>query len=141
VAGWPQGEPLLALLAASTIGPSKLEPLVDGWELLLGEGLDADGFAAGRARGWAALAAAAEQPAREWALVDLALHLGTAAEADSVWRLARAEPWQRPSLSADLRPLLVLHGLAKRALQHEASAMLEGPGAMLLAMRLGILGR
>jgi phytoene synthase len=40
-----------------------------------------------------------------------------------------------------LRPLAVLSGLARRSLARGGSPLLDGPGAMLLAVRLGIAGR
>ncbi|MCB2065424.1 MAG: hypothetical protein KDE15_02145 [Erythrobacter sp.] len=140
-ADWPQGEPLLALLATSGMATEPLAGLVDGWEVLLADTLDPAAFAEGRAQGWAALDPAAAQPAREWALVDLALNLGTADEAAAVRDLARAQPWDRARLPAAMRPLAVLHGLARRALHGDGAELLAGPAAMLLAMRLGIFGR
>ena len=53
-ANWPTGEPLLARLADWSGDTQALVPLVDGWEAILAENLDApriDEFATGRARG------------------------------------------------------------------------------------------
>lgn len=140
-AEWPQGEPLLALLAAAGIATAPLAGMVDGWEMLLAEDLDAPAFAEARAQGWAALDPAAAQPAREWALADLALNLGTQEEAASVRQQALAEPWAAARLPRTLRPLTVLHGLARRALRTGADDLLGGPAALPLAIRLGIFGR
>lgn len=148
---WPLGEPLLALLRDGKLETSALTPLVDGWESLLADTLDegtVDTFAAGRAAMWQTLVqsyadgnAGIAQAAREQAMTDLALNLGTQAEADIARNLARAQPWPRIRLSRALRPLAVLHGLAKRAISRGAGELLDGPGAMAAVLRLGITGR
>jgi len=148
---WPLGEPLLALLREGRLSTGALAPLVDGWEGLLAEQLDehvVHGFATGRAALWQGLAKAhagaaehAEQPAREHAIADLALNLGSEAEAALARDLAQGQPWTRPRLPRPLRPLAILHGLTRRALQRGAGEVLDGPGAMATALRLGILGR
>ncbi len=149
---WPLGEPLLALLRESGLDCAKLSPLVDGWEVLLSDQLGSDAiaeFADGRARGWSAVASATagqagdnvEAAARRWAMVDLALNLGTDEEATAVRHAARAESWKPLTLSRPLRSLAVLHGLARRAILRDTDEMLDGPGAMGAALRLGILGK
>lgn len=147
---WPLGEPLLALLKAGRQDVSQLEPLVDGWEALLAKVLDdqvVDSFADGRAALWQTFAAAhasrAEaiaQAAREQAMVELALNLGTEAEAEIARDVAKRQTWQKPNLPRALRPLSILHGLSRRALRAGANELLDGPGAMLTVMRLGIAG-
>ncbi len=148
---WPLGEPLLALLRKGRLATDTLAPLVDGWEGLLADHLDegiVHGFVAGRVALWQGLAAAhsgnagqAGQVAHEHALADLALNLGSEAEAALVRDLAQAQPWNRPRLPRPLRPLAILHGLSHRALRRGAGELLDGPGAMATALRLGILGR
>lgn len=145
-ASWPEGEPLLALMRESLPNPRNLVPLVDGWECLLSEQLDRDAittFAAGRTVGWQQVSQGTDPvlQAREWALVDLALNLGQQEEREAALELARAQPWQPVRLPRELRPLAVLHGLARRALGRAGSEMLDGPGAMFTVMRLGFLGR
>lgn len=152
-ATWPLGEPLLALLRTGKVPPRAFAPLVDGWEALLAEDLTAAAvgeFAAGRAAAWQAVglalagppaAAMAASAAREISYCDLALHLGNPAEAAAARQLALACKWPRARLPRSLRPLAVIHGLAKRALQKGASELLDGPGAGLLALRIGLLGR
>ncbi len=150
-AGWPKGEPLLADLAAWGSVVSALVPLVDGWEALLGEaplGEQAlQQFAAGRAGAMAALAghlgvdpAQVEPLARRWALADLALHLGHAEERATAGLLLEfcAAGGKVP---AAMRPLAVLAGLNERAIRIGATEALSGPGALLAALRLGIIGR
>ncbi|MGB3796359.1 MAG: hypothetical protein WA957_08645 [Alteraurantiacibacter sp.] len=152
-AQWPIGEPLLALLQQSGLYSPQLSPLVDGWEMLLSDSLGSEeitGFARGRALAWAAVASSAgqsaandavEQAGRTWALADLAFNLGTEEESTKTRAAAQAESEGQPKLPSLLRPLTVLRGLAVRALWRDAGELLDGPGAMATALRLGILGR
>jgi phytoene synthase len=146
--GWPAGEALLELLHEWR-APSALSALVDGWEALLGDPLDATAigeFARGRAEGFAGLAgelgadpAPAAACARLWALGDLAANLSQSAERAAVIGSAAALP--RPPLPRRLRPLAVLAGLAERSLHRGGGPLIDGPRAILLAARLGITGR
>lgn len=146
---WPKGEPLLESLRQWPADPAQLLPLVNGWEGLLGEDLTVaaiEDFATGRALAWQALAPAGQggtvaATARDWALSDLALNLGTAAEAAAARRLALAGKVRHQRLPRSLRPLAVLHALTRRALERGSSQVLDGPRAMLLALRIGLTGR
>jgi phytoene synthase len=144
--GWPAGEPLLAALKSWRGGHGALGALVDGWELLTGpaplpaEALD--GFADGRGDAFAALAdvsGAKDDPAdvralgRAWALSDLAANVGHPQERETALALAAAA--RAPRLSRAMRALVVLHGLARRRLRGLS------PISLILAMRLGLLGR
>ena len=152
-ANWPAGEPLLELLRAGQVAPRAYLPMVDGWERLLDEELTASGvreFAEGRAAAWSALAEAyqapaaapsAAQAAREISYLDLALHLGKAEEMRAARQLALACKWHCPRLPRALRSLAVLHALSRRALKRESSELLDGSGAMLVALRTGLFGR
>jgi len=148
-AEWPRGEPVLDALRGWR-DPSGLAVLASGWEALMAETLAPDSiaeFAASRARAFVCLAGelgvetecAAEEPARIWALADLAANLSDAAERAVVIELAgnRAPP----PLSAPLRPLAVLAGLGARALRKGGAPLLDGPGSALLALRIGLTGR
>jgi phytoene synthase len=149
----PKGDPLLDLLANWRDREAGLLALVDGWEHLLADYLDAAaiaGFAEGRAAGFAGLAAlageegrqaAAEQAGRRWALADLASHLGDAGERDRALEAARASGRLRITLSRPLRPLAVLDGLARRSLVRGGAPLAEGALAGFAALRLGIAGR
>jgi phytoene synthase len=147
--GWPRGEPVLALLR-NWREPARLVALVNGWEALLSDPLDATAiaeFASGRAEGFAQLArevacdpAPATAAARAWALGDLAAHLADPAERDAVIEMA-ADFSPIAALPRPLRPLAVLAGLARRSLARGGTALLDGPGAALTAIRLGIAGR
>ena len=142
---WPEGEPLLALLRDFPGGTVPLVDIVDGWEMLLTERLDQTAiaeFANGRASGWQALGGdRAGRAARNWAMADLWLNLPEGEEATTVRALLDAEEWNRVRLPRQARPLQVLHTLAGRALRRDAGELLDGPGAMFTAMRVGIIGR
>jgi phytoene synthase len=146
---WPSGEAVLDALRGWR-APEALAPLVDGWEALLGEDLDEAAmraFAGGRGEAFGQLArelghdpGAANACARQWALGDLAANLSDPGERAAVIELAAGLP---PSarLPRALRPLAVLAGLARRSLARGGAPLLDGPGALLHAVRLGITGR
>ncbi|WEK46976.1 MAG: hypothetical protein P0Y56_01435 [Candidatus Andeanibacterium colombiense] len=120
--------------------------LVDGWESLLADELDAEGFALGRARAFAALARRLHLPdepaaaaGRRFALADLAANLADAEEQRAVLGLAGGGG--RIALPRELRSLAVLDGLARRSLARGGAPLLDGPAAMLGAIRLGLAGR
>lgn len=146
---WPAGEPLLEQLR-SWRDPGALLSLIDGWEALLGETLDAVAigeFAAGRAAALGRLAAelghdpcVAEAGARQWALADLAAHLSDAGERAAVLAAAAGSP-RGGKLPRTLRPLAVLAGLGRRSLARGGAPLLDGPAAFWLAVRLGIAAR
>lgn len=149
----PKGDPLLHLLASWREREAGLVALVDGWEHLLEERLDAaaiGGFAGGRAAGFAGLAAlageegwqaSAEQAGRRWALADLAAHLGDAGERDRALDAARVVGRRRIDLPRALRSLAVLDGLARRSLARGGAPLADGVLAGFAALRLGIAGR
>lgn len=151
-ASWPAGEPLLAVLRCWGERRDALVALVDGWEAMTAPApLPAAALAslaAARGQAFAALAglvgaardgAAAERMGTDWALADLAAHLGQPEEKALADDLARARDWRRDRLSRQLRPLVVLHGLAARATRRSAGAE-RSPGVLLSALRLGLLG-
>ena len=149
---WPEGEPLLALLRPWADQSAALSGLVDGWEGLFGDpplsgealGRLADGRASafgGLARLLKAEPDEAIRAGRGWALVDLSGKLGDPDERAEARNLAEQQDWRRPSLPRSLRPLAVLHGLARRAMTRGDSQLLSGGVAGLVALRLGLLGR
>ncbi|WP_338245017.1 squalene/phytoene synthase family protein [Aurantiacibacter hainanensis] len=150
---WPIGEPLLALLAHWQGDTRMLGHLVDGWEGLLAERLgrtEIEQFAQGHALAWVALCErkggaepddALRQAAKQFALADLALNLSDENErALAIETLDSIGRGQQP-LPRAARPLAVLRGLALRALGRGNADLLDGGGAMALALRLGIVGR
>jgi len=143
----PRGEPLLAALAPWAARRQGLVALVDGWEVLLGEApLPADAladFTEGRAKACAALAELlgadavyTARLAKGWGLGDLAGHLSHAGELQAARDLAAAHDWTPARLPRAMRPLVILHGLARRRVQGRAT----GAGAFFTAMRLGFWG-
>ena len=143
-ARWPEGEPLLGLLRGFPGEPGALAAVVDGWEMLLGERLDTPEiaqFAEGRAAGWIALGGtAAAAAARYWARADLLLNLPAGDEVEAVRAALAAEPRQA-KLPRELRPLAVLGALAARTIRRGSEELLDSPGALGTAMRVGIFGR
>ncbi len=149
-ADWPEGEPLLAALQTWPGGSAALVALVDGWEAMIGErplAADAmDRLADARACGFAALAsgrdaANALRMGRCWAMADIAAHLGDTAEQETARNLARALDWRADRLQRDLRPLAVLHGMAARDMRHGEPRGSLAFRTVLVAIRLGLLGR
>ena len=149
-AGWPAGEPLLARLRDWGDAARGLTSLVDGWEALLGEPplpeTALSEFAAGRGAGMAALAgrlgadpATSGQLGQAWALADLTLHLSDGAERAAAQALLEAA---RPvRVGRAMRPLAVLAGLNLRAVRRGRGDPLDGPAALLAAIRLGMFSR
>jgi phytoene synthase len=151
-----RGNPELAALGTHWRGEeAPLLELIDGWEHLLGvaplpeEAIAS--FTRGRGAGFAGLARlggapqdaeAAAEAGRCWALADLAFHVREPAERDSCRRLFRECAASRASVALPrrLRGLSVLAALAKRAIERD-EPMLQGRGAALTALRVGLLGR
>lgn len=130
----PLGEPLLAALSAWQGSVDPLLALIDGWEamldpdepapLALAEGRAALGRGLAMQAGAATAAEAAGQALHGWSLA------GMAQECTGLARLA---------LPRSLRPLAVLHGLARRS--GGKAPLLDGPLALASAMRIGMIGR
>jgi 15-cis-phytoene synthase len=144
---WPRGDALLEALANWHGEHGALVPLVDGWEQLtapppLGE----EAFAALAGSRGAAIAALARlvgagehageamRGGHDWALTDLAGKLSDPAEQAAVSCLAASRDPRRLRLPRALRPLVVLHGLARRGNSGPVSTISVG-------VRLGLLGR
>ena len=134
----PLGEPLLAALAVWPGEAAPLLALIDGWEAMLDQDDPGRGIAA-LARARAELAAGlaqcvgatgdAEEAGRalhDWTLAELA---GTATEGPRI------------DLPRSLRPLAVLHGLARRAQGQGRGGGVAGLLALAAAVRIGMLGR
>lgn len=151
--GTLRAEPLLGRLTPWRDDMAALVALVDGWEALMAsETASGDGLhtlAAGRGAAFAALASVlgearhgieAERAATEWAIGDLAARLDDPG-AVAAQALAAACDWKPPRLPRALRTLVVLHGLARRAVMRGQRDLLDGPGALLTGIRLGLLGR
>lgn len=138
------GEPLLSLIHASGSDRTVFSGLVDGWEVVLldPEGLDDAALLAlaqARARWIAAIGGTQDAGVTEaglsWALADLSRVPGP--QGSAALRLANQRNWTRPSLPRSLRPLAVLHALARRSVSERKD---HGPTALLMAARVGLLG-
>ncbi|HSI16439.1 MAG TPA: squalene/phytoene synthase family protein [Sphingomonas sp.] len=123
-AGPPPAEPVLLGLAASGVPGASLVPVVDGWEVLIEEQLDAGALARfGEGRGALFVAAGKAlgavgdplAPAGQgWALADLARHLGDDTEA------AEARAMAAPLLQAATAARWSREGRALGAMAHLA---------------------
>lgn len=144
-----KGQPLLAALDPWGANATGFQTLVSGWEHLLPHDNfnpeDLISFSQARGSACAALAElvgsdplAARLAGEWWGLGDLA----RPAESFEVQALvtdlaARLSP-QRPQLDRNMRPLLVLHELARRSVGRPSAK--HRPGDLLTAMRLGMFG-
>ncbi len=146
-----KGEPLLGALEDLGDHAGGLVGLIDAWEGLLGEGAIAgpafSALAEARGEAWAMVAQAvgcgsAGQNARtagyEWALADLGCHLSNPDERAGVMGLIGDCRWLPADVPRDLRPLKVLHGLARRS--RGSRPLLGRRRDLLAAFRLGLLG-
>ncbi|MXO50484.1 hypothetical protein GRI42_04095 [Erythrobacter gaetbuli] len=151
----PSGEPLVAALNTAWGAHSDgLETLVDAWEgILLAERLERNAamqFVEGRGASWTALAsgplakessAGISSAAQAWFLADLLSHLSDAEEREVVAGLANGMKLRSKRLPRRLRPFAILAALGSRALAAGGISPMEGRGAPLLALRIGIFGR
>lgn len=150
---WPQGEPILAALRSWGDAHAEAAALVDAWEALTAPSpLGPEAmltFAQGRGAATAALARAlgrhqdveaATQLGRVWALEDLAMRLGRDDERAIAMSLAAELPGKLPRVGRSLRPLRVLAGLSRRRRISGSDAGAASPGAMIEALKLGLLG-
>lgn len=149
-----KGDPVLDTIGRWWEGEEPaLAELVDGWEHLVGEpplpGRSLEAFVEGRAAvfavlarriGESAAAADAHAAGRLWALADFATHASDADERAAALRLAGAAEGA-PKLPRALRPLAVLHGLARRSIARGGAPLVGGRRDILAALRLGMLGR
>ena len=147
---WPAGEPLLDALRPWR-DRRALARLPAGWEGLLADELTEPviaEFADARGCAFAALASelgvapagAVVSAARIWAVADLSANLSDGEERRLVvgYGQALGPP---PRLPRSLRPLAVLAGLGRAALARGGGDLLAGPAGMLLALRIGVVGR
>ncbi|EDL50333.1 hypothetical protein [Erythrobacter sp. SD-21] len=137
-------DPLLAsLLREWGDDRSALIRLIDGWEELIGDlppsGAAAVGFAAGREAVFSQIAVSSGETA---SASDAAAHASAWARADlAAFGLPSSGSIRPlPRLPRSLRPLAMIGGLARRALQRGGKAMFGDRFSPLVALRLGIFG-
>lgn len=149
-----KGDPVLDALGQWWTGEEPaLAGLVDGWEQLVGDAPLPDSaleaFAEGRAAAFAALArqtgegafaAQAHTAGRVWALADFATHTSDPDERAAALRLA-GRALDAPAFPRALRPLAILHGLARRSIARGGAPLIAGRRDILAALRLGMFGR
>ena len=140
--------PVLRHLARQWPGdPGPLVALVDAWEKLsIGDAFMAGAESVAKARSDAMGTLLKAEPrgpclaaARCWSLVDLAALAPDAEMRAAALESAGAIPPVR--LPANLRPLAILAGLARRAVRRGEVALIGDRLSPLAAMRLGIFGR
>ena len=144
-------DPLLTQLRDWPGSTTVLCGLADGWEAMTGPPpLPSSAFASlaeARAAAFAALAdlpgdaANAQRMGRSWALADIAGHLSDARERETVLAMVRAQDWRWQPLPRKLRPLAVMHGVAARTNWQDNQAVPLTLAALLVAIRIGIVGR
>lgn len=151
----PQGDAVLDAIGEHWAGQEVfLSALVDGWEQVLVDPpiphQAALAFAAGRAAPFLGLAQASAGSidpdrillaARRWALADLAAHVSSQEERDTLLSLASANDGASSRLPRSMRGLAVLEALAQRALRRGGRPLMEGRGAALTAFKAGLLGQ
>lgn len=151
----PRGNPLLdriAVLFGS--GAGDLVSMVDGWEaVLLAEGMEPEAIktlSEGRAKAFLAVSrrvgadesdTAVGIAASNWSVADIAANCADEVRRNTLVVRALSERPETFRLSSAMRPLAVLHALAKRALKRGGAPLLADRGAALVALRCGLLGR
>lgn len=150
------GDPLLDLIGQCWAGSEAgLIAMVDGWEELLTEApmpaVSVKNFAAGRAAAFVGLAELVGAgstiedttiAARYWAMADLQFRISDDAERETVRaQIDDLQDQQNGKLPRSMRPLAVLHGLARRSIETGEAEPVGSRYSILAAMRLGILGR
>jgi len=145
-------DPLLALLSDFASDRQALAELAAGWELMLGERPLSTQFfgdlALARGRALAEClsqeepaTADARRQAENWALADIATHLGDQDEREAAVDLARSKDWAASPLPRAYRPIAILHCVSRRMIHRAPVSMRFTPGAFLAAVRIGLAGR
>lgn len=147
----PNGDAVLDAIGARWAGDEDaLIAMVDGWEELLREPpLQRDAalrFVEGRAQPFVRCASSADGTGivgacKCWALADLAAHSSNAEERDMLLKLGSEVAGHWRGLNRDQRGFAVLAALAGRAMKRGGRPLMEGRGAALLALRVGLFGR
>ncbi len=147
----PSGDAALDTVSAYWEGEEAvLTALVDAWEEMLTEPpmpqSSIENFAKGRAAGFEVLTEASDSSqaimaaAATWALGDAAVHIGEGAERDLFVQLALQQP-ATARLPKTHRGLAILAALVRRSLNSGTKPLMQGRGAALLALKVGLLGQ
>ncbi|EAQ30232.1 hypothetical protein NAP1_05630 [Erythrobacter sp. NAP1] len=150
----PQGDAVLDGIGDHWAGhEAALSALVDAWEIMLAENLDAAAaleFATNRARPAEALAEMVSSNAEQshavgrgmirWALADAAVNISSSEEREILLQQATAQLRDRASYPRSLKGLRILSALAERSVRKGGRPLMEGRGAALTAIRAAMLG-
>ena len=148
--GLSSNDPLLDLIF-DTWGTDRtcLIALINGWEALLSDPKNLSEFVSGRASLTTAIALRLNKPdqansaelnGKLWAYADLASRFEDGQIREWALREANQIAEGHASPGRELRPLVVLGGLARRALNRGGTPMLGDRLSPLVALRLGIFG-
>ncbi|NVE93997.1 hypothetical protein [Altererythrobacter lutimaris] len=150
----PSGDEVLDAIGMHWAGnETALVALVDAWEILIVEEKLGEkpilAFARGRAAPFSVLDISADENSREdiadagtlWALIDAASQITDANERSDFLDVAKKLSSKPSRLPRSMRGLAVLRALAIRALETGSFPMMDGRGAALTALRVGLLGR
>ncbi|MGQ7829136.1 hypothetical protein [Altererythrobacter sp. Z27] len=150
----PSGDATLDAVSMHWDGAEEaLLMLVEAWEeLLVADRLSneiADRFCKGRAepirhvaeRYGADVGARVHAAAVRWAAGDAAAHVSDGSERQVLIAVGTAQSTRAGRIPQDLRGLAVLEALALRSMKLGGRPLMEGRGAALVALRVGLLGR
>ena len=150
----PKGDVVLEALSQHWAGyESSLIESVDAWEILIASETltddEVDSFANGRVTPLAKIGAQISEQTKEkaislalpWALADIVPRVSDARERNIILENARGKLIENCRIAKTLRGLAVLHALARRSLMREGRPMIEGRGAALTALRVGLIGK
>ena len=149
----PGGDAVLDAIGVEWVDPAPLIALVDAWEVLVTHEELAPAtiqdFAEGRALPLGHLDAGAgealrrrlQSAGRRWALADAAAHTSSNEERLQIVAAGLAEDGAKNGLPRHVRGMMILEALAIRALRRGGYPLMEGRGAALVALRVGLLGR
>ena len=150
----PKGDIVLEAVSLHWAGlEASLIEAVDAWEVLIAteklSAQDIELFAKGRARpivriGYQVMdknVKNIQHMAELWALADIAHRVSDEDERATILRIASERLQHTGPITKSLRGIAVLHALARRSLERGGRPMLDGRGAALTALRVGLIGR
>ena len=150
----PSGDVVLEAASQQWAGlEASLIEAVDAWEVLIASEIlsaqDIELFAEGRARPIVRIGHQVtdknnkklKNMAELWALADIAHRVSDEDERATILGIASERLQHTGPITKSLRGIAVLNALARRSLARGGQAMLEGRGAALTALRVGLIGR
>ena len=150
----PKGDIVLEALSEHWAGSeARLIEVVDAWEILIAsEKLTKEevvDFACGRVMPLVRIVQEGSENTPQnvvgtlelWALADVVPKITDDNERSIILEAARANRGQSGLFPRAFRGIAVLHALARRSVARGGQPMLEGRGAALIALRVGLIGR